>query len=78
MPPKKMPTMRCQQAHIEESHRCPRDRTALLVVDMQHGFLEPGASLEVPKGGAIIPGLRRLIAACRADGPPANSGQGRG
>jgi nicotinamidase-related amidase len=37
---------------------------------MQHGFLDPGASLEVPKGRAIIPRLRRLIAACRADAVP--------
>ncbi len=55
---------------IDETHRCLRDRTALLVVDMQYGFLEPGASLEVPKGHTIIPRLRRLIAACRAAGVP--------
>ena len=67
--PKKL-TARATAARIDETHRCPRDRTALLVVDMQHGFLDPGASLEVPKGRAFIPRLRRLIAACRADGVP--------
>jgi nicotinamidase-related amidase len=63
-------TARAKEARIDETHRCPRDRTALLVVDMQRGFLDPGASLEVPKGRLIIPRLRRLIAACRANGVP--------
>jgi len=70
MPSPKKLTARAEEARIDETHRCPRDRTALRVVDMQHGFLEPGASLEVPKGRAVIPRLRRLIAACRADGVP--------
>jgi nicotinamidase-related amidase len=67
--PKKL-TARAQEARMEEMHRCPRDRTALVVVDMQHGFLDPGASLEVPKGRAIIPTIRRLIECCRAIGAP--------
>jgi nicotinamidase-related amidase len=29
---------------------------------MQHGFLAPGASLEVPKGRALIPRIRALLA----------------
>jgi nicotinamidase-related amidase len=70
MPLPKTLTARAKEARIDETHRCPRDRTALLVVDMQYGFLEPGASLEVPKGRTIIPRLRRLIAACRAAGVP--------
>jgi ureidoacrylate peracid hydrolase len=59
-----------RQGRIDDLHRCSREHTALLVVDMQHGFLDPGASLEVPKGRALIPGLRRLIAACRGLGVP--------
>ena len=46
-------------------HRLRPGRTALLVIDMQRGFLEPGAALEVPAGRAIIPNLRQLIEACR-------------
>jgi ureidoacrylate peracid hydrolase len=42
----------------------------LLVVDMQRGFLDPGASLEVPQGRAIIPAVRRLIHCCRTVGVP--------
>lgn len=59
-----------KEARIAQLHRLVPGRTALLVVDMQHGFLDPGASLEVPKGRAIIPRLRRLIDACRAVGAP--------
>ena len=66
MPLPKILTARAKEARIDETHRCPRDRTALLVVDMQHGFLHPEASLHVPQGRAIIPHLRRLVAACRA------------
>lgn len=61
---------RARQNRIDKAHRCPRDKTALLVVDMQHGFLDRGASLEVPKGRAIIPAVRRLVARCRAVGVP--------
>ena len=59
-----------QPSRIEETHRCLRGKTALVVVDMQHGFLDPGASLEVPKGRTIIPNLWRLISTCRKLGVP--------
>ena len=65
-----MPTsddiLRARQERIDELHRCQPGRTALLVVDMQRGFLEPGAALEVPPGRAIIPAIGSLIEACRA------------
>ena len=54
-----------KQERIDALHRLQPGRTALLVVDMQRGFLEPGAALEVPPGRAIIPTLQRLIDACR-------------
>ncbi len=41
-------------------------RTALLVVDMQRGFLEPGAALEVPPAREIVPVIRRLLDLFRA------------
>ena len=50
---------------IEQSHRIEQDNSALLVVDMQHGFLDEGASLEVPKGREILPNIVQLVAACR-------------
>ncbi len=69
-----MPTLdeilHAKQAHIDELHRCQAGHTALLVVDMQHGFLDPGAALEVPAGRAIIPNLQRLLDACRRRSVP--------
>jgi biuret amidohydrolase len=57
-----------KQARIDALHRCTPAHTALLVVDMQHGFLDPGASLEVPSGRDVIPVIGRLIAQCRGTG----------
>jgi len=54
-----------RQERIDELHRLRPGRTALVVIDMQHGFLDPGAALEVPQGREIIPNVRRLIDACR-------------
>lgn len=36
-------------------------RTALIVVDMQRGFVEAGAPLEVPMARSQIPNIRKLI-----------------
>jgi nicotinamidase-related amidase len=57
--------LRTRQERIDEVHRLQSGRTALLVIDMQRGFLEPGAALEVPGGRAIIPVVRKLVEACR-------------
>lgn len=38
-----------------------RGRTALLVVDMQHGFLDPGEALEVPPAREIVPRVSALL-----------------
>ena len=40
--------------------------TALLVVDMQHGFLDPGEAMEVPPARAVVPRIRALLDAFRA------------
>ena len=58
------------QLRIDELHRCRSGQTALLVIDMQRGFLEPGAALEVPEGRQIIPNVRRLCQLCRQKGVP--------
>jgi nicotinamidase-related amidase len=57
--------LRSRQERIDEAHRLRPGRMALLVIDMQRGFLEQGSALEVPSGRAIIPNLRKLIEACR-------------
>ena len=62
--------LHAKQERIDGLHRLETGRTALLVIDMQRGFLEPGAALEVPQGRDIIPSLRRLIAVCRRNRVP--------
>ncbi len=41
-------------------------RTALVVVDMQRGFLDPGEAMEVPPAREIVPVIRALLGAFRA------------
>ncbi len=41
-------------------------RTALVVVDMQRGFLDPGEAMEVPPAREIVPTIQRLLAVFRA------------
>ncbi len=53
--------------HIFE--RIDLARTALLVIDMQNGFLIPGYSpLEVPGLDGIVPNINRLARTCREHG----------
>lgn len=40
-------------------------RTALLVVDMQRAFVEPGQAMEVPPAREIVPRIQELIAVFR-------------
>src|SRR5262249_57244940 len=63
-------SLRARQQRIDDLHRLELGRTALLVIDMQRGLLEPGAGLEVPPGRAIIPNLQRLVEAGRRQGVP--------
>ncbi|HEY9555922.1 MAG TPA: isochorismatase family protein [Acidimicrobiales bacterium] len=44
------------------------DRTALVVVDVQNDFADPGGSLYVAEGDAIVPRVNELIAAADAAG----------
>lgn len=50
---------------IRETHRMDPKRTALLVIDMQCGFLDPEASLYVPTSNEILPVIRQLVQFCR-------------
>jgi ureidoacrylate peracid hydrolase len=36
-------------------------RTALLVIDMQRGFVEPGQAMEVPQARDVVPAVQRLL-----------------
>ena len=54
----------------EAYFRINRRTSALLIIDMQNAFLEPGAMLEAPMGRDIIARLVKLIAECRNLGVP--------
>jgi bifunctional isochorismate lyase/aryl carrier protein len=45
-------------------------KAALLVLDMQQYFLDPGSHAFIPSGPAILPGIRRLVSAFEANGRP--------
>lgn len=45
-------------------------RTALIVIDMQNAFMEPGMANEVPVAREIVPNINRLAAAFREAGSP--------
>jgi ureidoacrylate peracid hydrolase len=53
---------------FERVLRLEPGRTALLVVDMQRGFLEPGAAMEVPEARGIVPVVADLLALFRRKG----------
>ncbi len=55
---------------IDQTHHCVPGKTALMVIDMQRGFIDEGASLEVAAARDIIPNISNLIDACRAQGAP--------
>ncbi|MCH2603586.1 MAG: cysteine hydrolase, partial [Pedosphaera sp.] len=55
---------------IDEPHRFVPKRAALLIIDMQHGFVDEGASLEVAAARDLIPNMQSLIAAFRAAEAP--------
>ncbi len=57
-----------KRLQITQSHQIAPASTALLVVDMQHAFLDKGAALEVPRGRDVVPNVASLIKVCRRYG----------
>ena len=55
---------------IDDTHRFAADKSALLIIDMQHGFIDEGAALEVAAVRDIIPNLASLIEAFRSRDAP--------
>jgi len=53
-------------ATFERVLRLAPGRTALLVIDMQRGFVEPGQAMEVPPARDTVPVIRALVDAFRA------------
>ncbi len=50
--------------------RLDRKKCALLVIDMQEHFLDPGSASFICGGPAVVPGLKALVAAFRKAGRP--------
>lgn len=46
---------------FDRALRLEPGRTALLVIDMQRGFLDPGEAMEVPPAREIIPRIQALV-----------------
>lgn len=59
-----------RRGRFEIFDRLDPARTALLVIDMQKAFTDPGAPVEVPLAGAIVPNINRLARAARSGGVP--------
>ncbi len=55
---------RRNRAHVFD--RLDLTRTAHIVVDLQNGFMEPGAPVEVPVAREIVPNVNAISAAMRA------------
>ncbi len=54
-----------KQARIDEVHRLDPRRTALLVIDMQRGFMDPEASMLVSQAWDIVAPIKKMIDFCR-------------
>lgn len=54
----------------EPVFRLSPEKSALLVIDMQNGFVEEGAVLEVPMARQQVPTIKSLIQYCREKGIP--------
>jgi nicotinamidase/pyrazinamidase len=57
-------------ASVRQARKSARERTALLVMDMQNDHLMPGGSLEVPRARDIVPAVLAKVDAARAAGIP--------
>src|SRR5438034_504920 len=52
-------------ARINEVHRLDPKRTALLVIDMQRGFMDPDASMLVSTAWDVVPAMKKMVDFCR-------------
>lgn len=53
---------------MEDLFQIKAEKTAILVIDMQKGFLDEGSVMEVPQGREIIPNIERLLETSRKTG----------
>jgi ureidoacrylate peracid hydrolase len=60
--------IQAQRGKLHPFERPDMRRTAHIVVDLQNGFMEPGAPIEVPAAREIIPNVNALSLAVRRSG----------
>jgi ureidoacrylate peracid hydrolase len=60
--------IQAQRGTLHPFQRIDLPRTAHIVVDLQNGFMEAGAPVEVPVAREIVPNVNRISAAVRAHG----------
>lgn len=60
--------LRNRRGKLHLFERIEAQRSALVVIDMQHAFVEPGAPSAVATAREIVPNINRLAAALRARG----------
>ena len=58
--------LHAKQQRIDELHRLSAGRTALLVIDMQRSFMEPGASLALPTAWDLVAPIKKMVDFCRS------------
>ena len=57
-----------RRGRLHQFERIDPAKTALVVVDLQNGFMAPGQPAETPNARDIVPNVNRLAAATRAAG----------
>src|SRR5438105_7961573 len=57
-----------QRGRLHPFERLDMGHTAHIAVDLQNGFMEPGAPVEVPVAREIVPNVNAISAALRAAG----------
>ncbi|MGC1457098.1 MAG: cysteine hydrolase [Steroidobacteraceae bacterium] len=60
--------IQAQQGTLHPHRHLDLRRTAHIIVDLQNGFMEPGAPVEVPVAREIVPNVNQISAAVRAHG----------
>jgi ureidoacrylate peracid hydrolase len=66
--PDAMKMIEAQRGTLHPYQQLDLRHTAHIIVDLQNGFMEPGAPVEVPVAREIVPNVNRISAAVRAGG----------
>jgi ureidoacrylate peracid hydrolase len=66
--PAVMDRVKALRGHLHMFDRLDPARTAHIIVDLQNGFMEPGAIVEIPQAREIVPNVNRISATVRAVG----------